>query len=172
MAILATSALIRPFSQNLAVCQHRDKYPQSRIAVQCDYSFDVIVENEFLLQILKFQFIAQSHTLTEHVKRNLKNSSFCLPVLPEDTVNLFVFYIAKSGSVESQPIKIVIMECYVQVKKCNFTCTYSILCTPMVAFASLSPKRDVTRCKCLGLLGNSKKPVLSGLPGWQFYCQI
>ena len=38
------------------------------------------MENEFLLQILKFQFIAHSHTLTEHVKRNLKNSSFCLPV--------------------------------------------------------------------------------------------
>ena len=31
------------------------------------------------------------------------------------------------------------------VKSANFfTCTYSILCTPMVAFASLSPKRDVT----------------------------
>ena len=38
------------------------------------------MENEFLLQILKFQFIAQSHMLMEHVKRNLKNSSFCLPV--------------------------------------------------------------------------------------------
>ena len=45
------------------------------------FLFDVFMEKVFLLQILKFQFIARFHTLTEHVKRNLKNSSFCLPVL-------------------------------------------------------------------------------------------
>ena len=47
---------------------------------QAERGTDVIMQNEFLLQILKFQFIAYSHTLTEHVKHNLKNSSFCLPV--------------------------------------------------------------------------------------------
>ena len=57
------------------------------------------MENEFLLQILKFQFIAQSHTLTEHVKRNLKNSSFCLPVC--NFVNAVFDYRTLNGTMKS-----------------------------------------------------------------------